>query len=448
LTSKHSLSPKKIFSSVVSSPSVPGRKLLLAGLALILLSLGNCKKPEDIGIGTLPEKDLVYTDYSDTATVLTYTIKEDSLRADELSRSLFGSIKDPDFGLTDVSFFTQVLLSSTPNLISDSSDYGADSLVLALAYTGSYGDTLQPVNIHVYRLSEDMHIDSSYYSNRSFQTEPDDLVESGNPFMIRPELPVVIGSDTNQVPQLRLRLDSALRDEIFAKNQHDEFASNDNWKAYFKGLQVKMDQVTGIGGTLVYFNPSNTESKMTLYYHEGTTSKSYSFTMSGAASVTNTVHDFTGTPAATQLQDPTGVYEVNYLKALAGLKTVLSFPYLKHFVDSGSILINKAELVINVLSDTLVPGYILLLAKNASGTYEFPIDYYERSYGGSYELLPRTYTFNISRTVQHILDGTDFDYGFSLNILGSMISGNSVAIGGGKTGISQMKLKLYYTKLH
>ena len=105
----------------------------MAGTAIILLFLGNCKKPEDIGVTTLPEDDLVYTDYSDTATVLTYTIKEDSLRCDELSRAVFGSIKDPQLGLTDVSFFGQILLSSTPNLISDSnSTYAADSQCLHL----------------------------------------------------------------------------------------------------------------------------------------------------------------------------------------------------------------------------------------------------------------------------------------------------------------------------
>ena len=422
----------------------------MAGTAIVLLFLGNCKKPEDIGVSTLPDEDLVYTDYSDTATVETFTIKEDSLRADELSRALFGSIKDPDIGFTDVSFFGQVLLSSTPNLITDSSvARGIDSLVLALDYSGYYGDTSNnPVNIHVYRLTEDMHIDSSYYSNRSFQVDPQDLALN-NPYEIRPNTPVVVGTDSNQVSQLRIRLSNELADSIFDKNREETFASNDNWKSWFKGIQIKIDQAVDTG-VIVYFNASSESTKLTLYYHEGTTSKSYSFTMSGAASLTNTVHDFTGFTVEQQLLAPTVPFETNYLKSLAGLKTVLSFPYLKHFVDSGSILVNKAELVINIVSDTgvAIPTNILWLAKNSSGDYEFPIDYYERSYGGTINLSTRTYTFNVSRTVQQLLDGKDFDYGFSLNILGSMISGNSVAIGGGKPGgPSQMKLKLYYTKL-
>jgi len=426
--------------------------LFLAGVAVILLLFSNCKKPEDIGVSTLPDDDLVYTDYSDTASVLTFTIKEDTLRADELSRAVFGSVKDPDMGITDVSFFGQVLLTSTPNLISDSSALrGIDSLVLALDYSGYYGDTTLPVNISVFRLSEDMHIDSTYYSNKTFTTETTNLVHpSVTSFDIRPNTSVVVGTDSNQVPQLRIRLSDELADSIFDKNREIEFSSNILWKAWFKGIQIKMDQATD-KGELVYFNTSSENTKMTLYYHEGTTSKSYNFTLIGAASVTNTVHDFTGSTVDAQLQSPTTEYDVNYLKALGGLKTVLSFPQLKHFVDSGSILINKALLEINIVSDTSVkiPANILLLAKNESDVYEFPIDYYERSYGGTVDLLNRKYSFNITRTVQHILDGRDVDNGFSLNILGSMISGNSVAIGSGKTGsASQMKLKLYYTKLY
>ena len=104
--------------------------------------MGNCKKPEDIGLDTLPSGDLLFTDFCDTATVESYTIPEDSLRADDLSRIVFGSISDTSYGSTQVAYYGQILLSSTPNLIADSTQsYGADSLVLSLAYAGWYGDT-------------------------------------------------------------------------------------------------------------------------------------------------------------------------------------------------------------------------------------------------------------------------------------------------------------------
>ncbi len=416
--------------------------------------MSNCKKPEDIGLNTLPAGDLLYTDFSDTATILSTTIREDSLRADELSRVLFGSVRDADFGLTNAGYFGQILLSSTPNLIADSVNHtwAADSLVLSLAYTGSYGDTTIQQYVHVYRMTEDMYVDSAYYSNKTFLTDPNDLEYYGTPYTIRPLTPVVVGTDTNAAPQLRIRLKDALMNEIFDKNSEPEFAGNDNWKAYFKGIHIAVDPVAGNGGAFMYFSPISAYTKMTLYYHiDDTISKSYSFTLSGGARVNHTVHDFTGSPAETQLNDQSTQFDVNYLQSLAGLKTTVSFPNLKHFTDSGSILINKAELVITVLSDTTsskpVPVSVLLLAKNESGTYDFPIDYFERSYGGTLNSTDRTYTFGITRTIQRIINGTLTDNGFSLNILGSMVAGNSTIIGSGKAGNSQMKLRLYYTKL-
>jgi len=425
-------------------------------LCLLAITLSDCKKPEDIGLDTLPSGDLIYTDYSDTATILTSTIREDTLRCDELSRMLFGSIRDNAFGKTNVSFFGQVLLGSTPNLISDSSHtWSADSLVLSLAYTGSsYGDTDLQQNIHVYRMTEDMYTDSTYYSDRVFQTDPLDLA-MGNPYTIRPNTHIVLGSDTNAAPQLRIRLSDILRDEIFDKNGQTEFASNDNWKAYFKGINISVDEVQGNGGAILYFDPASANTRMTLYYQEDGAAKNYSFTLSDAARVTHTQHDYTGSSAEVQLNSPSATYGYNFIQPLAGLKTTISFPNLKHFTDSGSILINKAELVISEVTDTLftnhnqpVPVNILLLAKNASNEFEFPIDYYERSYGGAYSSAARTYTFGITRTIQRILDGTITDYGYTLNILGSMTGGNCALIGSGSTGSSQMKLRLYYTKLH
>lgn len=429
--------------------------MFLAGLILLVLAaFSSCKKPEDIGLDTLPDDDLLYTNYADSATILTTTIREDTLRGDELSRMLIGSVRDTVYGLTNAEYFGQILLSSTPNLITDSGQTrAADSLVLSLVYSGWYGDTTIAQNIHVYKLTEDMYVDSPYYSNKTFLTDVTDLEGTQQSYLIRPQSTVVVGTDTAAAPQLRIRLSDALRDSVFVRNGQTEFANNDNWKAYFKGLHITFDQVTGNGGAILYFSPTAAYTRMTLYYHEGTTAKSYSFTLSGAARLNHTFHDYTGSQAQLQINDTTSQFSFNYLQPLAGLKTKVSFPYLKHFTDSGSILINRADLVISVPSGSFtanapVPENILLLAKNSSGLYDFPIDYYERSYGGLFNSTESTYTFGITRTIQHILDGTSAEDGYTLNILGSMTAGNSATIGGGAVGPTQMKLKIYYTKLH
>ena len=98
----------------------------------------------------------MFTNFSDTTTVVTSTELDDSLLTDELSLQLIGKYNDPTFGTSTASVYTQVNLEGTPafgiNPI-------ADSLVLCLAYAGYYGDTLPSQKIDVYQLTENMVIE-------------------------------------------------------------------------------------------------------------------------------------------------------------------------------------------------------------------------------------------------------------------------------------------------
>src|SRR2546425_812261 len=84
-----------------------------------LIITGGCKKPEDLGLNVLPSSDPLGTPFSDTATILSVTTREDSLKSDELSRMVLGSYNEPEFGLSDASVFTQILLGNTPSLRSN-----------------------------------------------------------------------------------------------------------------------------------------------------------------------------------------------------------------------------------------------------------------------------------------------------------------------------------------
>ena len=72
---------------------------------------------------------------TDTVTLVVSTVREDSLRSDELSLSLLGNYIDPEIGQTRAGFYSQVRLSS-PDI-----DFGtnavADSLTLSLVHTGT-----------------------------------------------------------------------------------------------------------------------------------------------------------------------------------------------------------------------------------------------------------------------------------------------------------------------
>ena len=138
---------------------------------------------------------------------------------------------------------------------------------------------------------------------------------------------------------------------------------------------------------------------------------------------------------------------------MAGVKTKISFPYLKHFKDSGSILINRAEL--KITSDaggafTPLPAQLILITRNSSGEKVFPIDYYESSgyYGGGLNPSTNVYTFNIARQIQRFVDGVVNNADFELIVASNGVIADRTVIKSGSNTTNRMKLSIYYTKLN
>jgi hypothetical protein len=430
-----------------------GKCFFYAFLFSVLVT-SSCKNPNDIGLDVIPASDHLNTQHTDSLTVLATTFREDSLRSDEVSLVLLGSTNDSHFGTSTASLYTQVLLSQTPSL---GTNLTADSVVLAFGYNGYYGDTVTANTFHVYRLSEDIYLDSSYYTSRYFNADSSNELAANTSYLIRPSDLTIIGSDTQSL-QLRIKMTQSFADTILSiANNSSVNTSNDSWKSYFKGFYIKADPVSMTNaGSVIYLNPNSAYTRMTLYYHSDTTAKTYDFTLSGAARVNHQVHDYTGSSAGMQLATPSFNDTLNYLQAMSGLKVSLSFPYLKNLIATGKIIINKAELEITVADTTNnaqhpVPTSLFLSAKDSAGDLIFVSDYLDQliSFGGSYSSTSLTYKFNIGRHLQRILDGNIDDFGFSLNIPSGVVEANRVIIGSGKgtTNPAKMKLNLFYTKL-
>ena len=436
-----------ILNKSISSAS-QWRKSFLLVLTVVLgvILFSGFKDENELGRDILPDGDYLNTIFSDTTQVSTLTMKEDSLRADELSLQLLGSDKNPVFGLSTASVFTQVNLEGTPTF---SNLPQADSLVLILSYSGYYGDTSAQQTINVYRLSEDMRSDSSYYSNRTFTH---DLTSLGSlTYTPQPYTKVVVDSDT-VAAQIRIRLDQSLADSIILLNGTPTLSSNADWLSYFKGLHIESMPIN-TQGAISYFSFFN--SKMTLYFHDttsATVSKAYNFSLTGAR-LNHFEHDFTGYDAGNQLADSSVNDSINYIQAMSGLKIKISFPFLKHFTDSGSILLNRAELKINATSPTIpysLPPKMYLVIKDENGQNSFPLDYFESSgyYGGEINTTGDGYSFNITRQLQRYLDGVVDDTEFYLIIAASGVESTRAIIKSGSNPNSRMKLSLSYTKLN
>ena len=116
------------------------------------------KEPGEIGLAIQPPDDKLEVRYTDTSSLVSYSVIEDSVKTDEMSINLLGSMYDPVFGKTTASFATQLRMANA------GVDFGVnpqvDSLVLSLVYVSYYGDLLTQQTLHIYELDEDIFIDS------------------------------------------------------------------------------------------------------------------------------------------------------------------------------------------------------------------------------------------------------------------------------------------------
>jgi hypothetical protein len=142
---------------------------------------------------------------------------------------------------------------------------------------------------------------------------------------------------------------------------------------------------------------------------------------------------------------------VFYLQALGGTKAKIHFPNLTDFIDSGNVVVNKAELVLpiqyNTLDNFTPSDYLFLTRVDENGNISFLPDINESSHGGQLDLTTNNYTFNITRYVNKIFAGEFQNDGLTIVVGGSGITANRVILNGANSlNKDKPKLVLTYTK--
>jgi hypothetical protein len=434
--------------------SIPALFLVLA---VVIFS---CKEEDnDLGLNIQPPNDKLNVFYSDTTTIVAYSQLVDSVRTDETSLSMLGSILDPVFGKTTTSFYTQCRLSQS------AFTYGnnplADSLILSLLYEKYYGDTLAPLTIKVYEMDEQIFIDSNYYSHFSIDVKPTLLAQ----MTFTPDYTndVILGNDTLP-PHLRVNL-GQLSSELIDKLLNvpaDSMAANDNFLNYFYGLYVTVEPVNS-GGQIIYFDLMASLSRMTMYYHnDSDDSLFFNYTInSNCARFGHVEHDYSlaGPAFKSQVldQDTALGDHICYVQSLAGVKTFLRFPNIKNYYSDGKIAVNEARLFLNCYETDpeLAPAnnLILVIKKDTTG-YTITEDQLQGSeyYGGYYDSDKNGYWFRITNTVQDLMRRTDTDYGLEIYMSGGGVNAERVLLHGPRplapfTTDDRMKLVITYTRL-
>ena len=380
----------------------------MAGL-LLTTALFSCTDPDLIGLEVQPESDRITISSLNQENVFTVqSIEEDSIRTDETTKNLLGVIMtDEVFGEATASFSTQLLL------IEDAVDFGEnpvlDSAVLTLAYDGYYGDTTQYVPLLAFELTEDIVLESSYYSD--YQASFGDQIASSVIFPA-PSTKVFSETDTIGTPLVRLKMNGLGQRILDASS--DDLSNNDNFVSFFKGLHFPgVPHVSA--NCVMYFNLKHSQSKFTIYYND---TSSFDLVMgSSSARINHFEVEHALDPSLHGIQSMGG-YNLNLIfNDLDTLKSLLS----ENPVNIATLTFTVQE---GTTNDYDAHPSLSLVRVDAEGKKLYLPDFFEGDahFGGA--LNNGKYVFNISKYLQQLTNGDITENELYLMPVGASVTAN------------------------
>ena len=406
---------------------------LSATFVLALFILASCKKKNtSLGVNSIDQNELLNSGQIDTFSIFSYTESEDSVVTSNPAYALLGSYNDPKFGPCDASFYTQIRLPAPNPAFGDLSTIVIDSFVLGLQYQGFYGD-LSAQTLEVYEMTESINIDSTYYAftNKGFGTT--NLVDP-NRNVLTPDPYTKNVIDTTHVPaQMRVYLDTNLAKTFMneAATNSTTFASNDNFLNYFKGLHVKVNngnQLSGKGGIL-YFDLRTALSKLTIYYHQAGTKKTYDFVINSNSAMYNKVAiDNSGMPVEDVITTNSLGQTQFYCQALKS-RAVIGLPGLKSLPKTA--IIHEAKLYLPIEYQTgykYTPGSRLDVSTHMEDGTEALFSLHDLGVVGVYDEFNKQFIINIRPYAQAIVSGQRFSVLISGTYVNLLVKGTEIHV--------------------
>jgi len=424
-------------------------------MAVVMVIYSSCKEPELVGIEVLLDEGYGVA-WVDTFTLQVSTVTDDSIITSNTNSSIYllGEMNDPRFGSTRAEFYTQFRLpTASLEFLSGSV---IDSVVLNLVYAGGYGDVTKlsgTQRFGVYPLEDVIYDTTTYYSNvsRAYGTTPLAQVQ------VRPNIisTFLLGTDTIPTPpSLRIKLDNVFGQQILNANPLSTLIADTSFSKVFKGLAVvpeNMSQAQG-QGAILYLNLASGYTRLELYYTD-TSAKKLMFpinALSAAHSSISHEHPF----AITSILESTDAgRNAAYVQSMAGLKMRVQFPTLRDLKQLGTVVINRAEVLLPLASgDYSKYGPPLSLSATEADsnnrslfiTDQFEIDGH---LGGEYRHQTKDYLFNVARHVQNVLNRPETKPYYGLLILnsGSAVNARRGVFTGTEDPDRPIKLRITYT---
>jgi hypothetical protein len=421
---------------------------LLALITSTTLFFSACKKLNDsteLGGDLIPEVDNIHT----FDTILTiegfndiFQDINDSIFSNGSDEHFLGRIdNDPIFGKTDARLSLELKPSRYKfGFINRPDSLHIDSIVLALDYIETYGDTVMPQTISVYEIDPSSQFsDTANYLIRKNYITKSGLLGSTTiaPQSLKDSVRVFNDTVANQ---LRIKLDNSFGTRLLAYDStgNGAYSSDSLFQSFFKGFTLESSG----GNAIMGFNLAGAKTRLEIYYKDDnndapldkwdTAVANFGF-VSGSSGAANYVsRDYSGTPLQAA-QGGATPDDILYIQNTPGTFASLKIPGLTGLTNR---VVHRAELIaeqLHDISDTLfpAPAYLFLDAfdavsgKNLTVPYDLAYDMQNSLNFGSFGLAPynmldglgnvvRTWRFNITRYVQHVANGTSPVYDFRL----------------------------------
>jgi len=436
------------------------RKTLLfsANFFLIVFLFSACDKKTSLGGDLLDDesKNFRTIEYNG---FFSHSLLERRVRSDEDSCniSFLGSYNDQDFGIISSGFMVQYSLPFPNNLpISrlHPDSFVVDSVTVQLPYrAGSYyGNneaSLKYQRLQVFELKNNINKSDSYYSDLDFASYANTASLADQFFL--PDVTVIKSSDLDTVPMLRLKLDKVFGSRLLADT--NSLKNSSSFLNYFKGLQFRVNNINQptLGGGIVGFDLNLRASKLTVYAkHQRLGTLKYSFTTNSDFAKVN-FYGYTRSAqnsVTQQFSDTTLGQNFIYLQGFGSTKAKLTLPFINSFKDSLPVLINKAELIVELQDENLSVfppiSKLALRVHKADGTI---VKLTDEEAAGAFNIngilnSTNQYKFNITQYIYSLLYSAESDKGLFLSVYDGGLNPGKIKLKGG----NNIRLKINYTK--
>jgi hypothetical protein len=304
--------------------------------------------------------------------IITYNnVNSDASIEDGEQRLLMGQYNDDRFGRVRTEAYTQIGPPITNATIPTAAVY--DSLVLQLK-TDFYhygSSTISTQRIEVHELLDTIN-NGDYFNSTTLAYSP--TVIGGKSFTVNPaefNQAITVNNDNvttnDKITNYRMVLSGSLGRSLFETVRSDASTSNDfvKFTGLYKGLAIvpefSSDKVIGINPKITGEFSAANDTKLILYYSEGSTQKSIDFllyphlnpytgTANPVVGYTSIVADRSNTSLASLSETHKDFYPIDDTRLTesgVGMLTKLDFSeYFKYMDTVKNAVLNSAELVI------------------------------------------------------------------------------------------------------